>query len=144
MADTGRTAKTYDMYIDREATAAAITKGNLVSFTIGAATIKNTTGYTAHDDLAPYGVALETCTASAAAASGILTQWRGICYVTHAVDEDDVITKGELLVGGATAGSVVGGITSTNAEAYPNAIVGHALESVGSTDAEVLIMLKGW
>lgn len=139
MADTGRISKTFDMYIDEEEAAAAITKGQLVSFTVGAATVAKTVG--SADDLPPYGVALE---AMAAAAATGLVAWRGICYVNHDITADDAITKGELLKPGSVAGTVVGGITTEHADLNPCIVVGHALESVTSIDAEVLIMLKGW
>ena len=141
MADVGKIQKTYDLYVDREGTAAAITKGELVCWNYGQANglVKKTA--VDLDLMPPYGVALETCTAAAAVADGILVAWRGVVEVKHDITADDALYKNQgLSVSDATAGCV---------EAYTTAIaeylyVGHALEDASSITAEVKIMLAGW
>lgn len=141
MADVGRIQKSYDLYVDREGTAAAITKGELVCWNYGQANslIKKTA--VDLDLMPPYGVALETCTAAAAVASGILVAWRGVVECKHDITADDTLYKNQgLSVSDATAGCVEAFTTAIAEYLY----VGHALEAATSITAEVKIMLAGW
>ena len=143
MADTGRIQKTYDMYIDREGTVEAVTKGMVVCPTgtgvVSASTIKKVD--TGAGNSPPYGVALETCTAAAAVASGILVAWRGVVEATHDVAADDAVYKNEPLMPSATTTGKFTGWTSATAEYL---VIGHALEALTSTTAEGKILLAGW
>lgn len=138
MADVGRVQKTYDMYIDKEEVAAAITKGELVCWYYGGGegTIKKTA--TTLDQMPPYGVALETATADG---NEILVAWRGVVEVKHDITNDDALYKNEgLAVSPSTAGCVEGYTTALAEYLY----VGHALEDCTSITAEVKILLAGW
>ena len=145
MADTGIIQKNYDMYIDREGTDAAVTKGLLVCPTCsGGTTTASTVGLVstvAGESIPPYGVALETCTAAAAVASGILVAWRGVVEATHDIVADDAIFKNEPLMPSATTTGKFTGWTSATAEYL---VIGHALEALTSIAAEGKILLAGW
>ena len=138
MADVGRIQKSYDLYVDKEEVAAAITKGELVNWYYGGGegTIKKSA--TNLDQGPPYGVALETATADG---NEILVAWRGVVEVKHDITNDDALYKNEgLMVSPSTAGCVEGWTTASAEYLY----VGHALEDCTSTTAEVKIMLAGW
>ena len=138
MADTGRIQKTYDMYVDEETACEAITKGEIVCAEYG-----QTDGHIKKvdislDQMGPYGVALETCTADG---DKILVAWRGVVEASHDVAAADALQKNQAIaVSTTTTGKFIAG-TTTSAE---YTLIGHVLENLTSTDAEGKIMLAGW
>lgn len=134
MADVGRIQKTYDMYVDDETACEQIALGAIVC--PNGAKVENVD--TDASATPPYGVALE---AASADTKKLLVAWRGVVEAAHDILADDVLTKNEPIMVSATTTAKCTGWTTASAEYL---IVGHALEAVTSTTAEVKIMLAGW
>jgi len=138
MADTGKIMKTFEMYVDKETACEAITKGEIVCAEYG-----QTDGHikkvdTSLDQMGPYGVALETCTADG---DTILVAWRGVVEATHDIAADDALQKNQAVTVSTTTTGKFVGATTTTAE---YCIIGHVLENMTSIAAEGKIMLAGW
>jgi len=138
MADTGMIHKSYDFYVDEETACEAITKGEIVCAEYGATDGHIKKVDTSLDQMCPYGVALETCTADG---DKISVAWRGVVEATHDIAADDALQKNQAITVSTTTTGKFIGATTTTAE---YCIIGHVLENVTSTGAEAKIMLAGW
>jgi hypothetical protein len=147
MADTGRLQKTYDMYIDEETAHCTLTKGMLVH-PLTATGYVTTVSASVTVNYPPYGVALAAATGNG---DKVPIAWRGVVEVDCDFT-DDTKKNSPVYAGGAAKlaaavwayNSPNGGISAATTCPAEYLIVGHLLEDVTSTAAEVKVMLAGW